>query len=108
MGVERHNSRWIGALVILLACVLVSTSSPWAQRSVGEVIDDSVITAKIKASYAADAQVSALAIDVDTAHGVVTLTGVVGSELERQRAIQLAQSTDGVKQVNARNLTLRR
>ena len=108
MDGERHKGRWVGAWIVLLAFVLLGTASTWAQRSVGEVIDDSVITAKIKASYAADSQVSALAIDVDTANGVVTLSGIVSTELERQRAIQLAHSTDGVKQVDARNLHLRR
>ena len=44
-----------------------------------------LITTKVKASFAADPQVSALAISVDTEHGVVTLSGVVESESERQR-----------------------
>jgi hypothetical protein len=70
------------------------------------VIDDSLITAKIKTSMAADPQVSALAIDVDTANGVVSLTGTVKSEEARQRAIQLAQGTEGVKRVEAQNLRL--
>jgi osmotically-inducible protein OsmY len=87
--------------------VLVVSTSTLAQRSVGEVIDDSLITAKIKASLAADPQVSALAIDVDTANGVVSLMGVVSGEQARQRAIQLAQGTEGVKRVEAQNLRLR-
>jgi hypothetical protein len=70
------------------------------------VIDDTLITTKIKSSFAADPQVSALAIDVDTANGVVSLTGAVRSEQERQRAIQLAQSTEGVQQVEAQHLRL--
>jgi hypothetical protein len=84
----------------------MSRTSTLAQRSIGEVIDDSLITAKIKTSLAADPQVSALAIDVDTANGVVTLTGAVKSEEARQRAIQLAQGTEGVKRVEAQHLRL--
>jgi hypothetical protein len=84
----------------------MSSLSAWAQRSIGEVVDDSLITAKVKASLAADPQVSALAINVDTANGVVSLTGVVSSEQARQRAIQLAQSTEGVKRVETQNLRL--
>jgi osmotically-inducible protein OsmY len=108
MGLAQCRHKWVGVLCTLIALLLVSKPSVWAQRSVGEVIDDAVITTQVKASFAADPQVSALAIDVDTANGVVTLTGVVSSELERQRAIQLAQGTEGVKQVNAQNLRLRR
>jgi hypothetical protein len=44
----------------------MSHISTLAQRTIGTVIDDGLITAKIKSSYAADPQVSALAIDVDT------------------------------------------
>jgi hyperosmotically inducible protein len=94
--------------VTLCALAVVSTLSAWAQRSPGAVIDDALITSKIKASFAADPQVSALAIDVDTLNGVVSLTGVVNSEAERQRAIQLAQGTEGVKRVETQNLRLHR
>jgi osmotically-inducible protein OsmY len=108
MDVARQYPGWTGALCALFALLLASLPPTWAQRSVGEVIDDSLITAKVKASFAADPQVSALAIDVDTANGIVSLTGVVGSEQERQRAIQLARGIEGVKQVEAHNLHLRR
>jgi hypothetical protein len=106
MGLERRNYRWAGALCAICALVLMSHTSTLAQRTIGTVIDDGLITAKIKSSFAADPQVSALAINVDTAHGVVSLTGVVRSEQERQRAIQLAQSTEGVQRVEAQQLRL--
>ena len=48
---------------------------------------------------ALDETVKALKLDVDTVAGVVTLKGVVRSEAERQRALQLARETEGVKQV---------
>ncbi len=106
MGLGQFNRRWAGALLAL--CVLVSGTSTWAQRSIGDVIDDSLITAKVKSSFAADPQVSALAIDVDTANGVVSLTGVVSGEDARQRAVQLAQGIEGVTRVDAHNLRLPR
>lgn len=102
----QRNQKWVGILYVLCALVLVSSTSTLAQRSIGEVIDDSLITAKIKTSMAADPQVSALAINVDTANGVVSLMGTVKSEEARQRAIQLAQGTEGVKRVEAQNLRL--
>jgi osmotically-inducible protein OsmY len=36
---------------------------------------------------------------VDTVGATVTLSGVVATEAQRQRALQLARETDGVKQV---------
>ena len=106
MGLERRNSRWAGVLCTVCALVLMSHTSILAQRTIGTVIDDTLITTKIKASFAADSQVSALAINVDTANGVVSLAGVVRSEQERQRAIQLAQSIEGVQRVEAQQLRL--
>ena len=57
------------------------------------------LTAKIKAKMSLDDTVSARRIDVDTTGSVVTVSGVVASESERTRAIQLARETDGVTQV---------
>ena len=57
------------------------------------------LTAKIKAKMALDDHVDAARIDVDTAGSVVTLSGRVGSQDERTRAVQLARETDGVTSV---------
>jgi hypothetical protein len=57
------------------------------------------LTAKIKSKMALDDTVRAAAIDVDTSGTVVTLTGRVGTDAERQRALQLARETDGVTSV---------
>jgi len=60
---------------------------------------DAVITGTIKTKLAADQQVSASDINVDTTNGVVTLTGHVDSEEARNRALQLAKETSGVREV---------
>jgi osmotically-inducible protein OsmY len=57
------------------------------------------LTAKIKSKMALDDYVNARAINVDTAGTVVTLTGVVESAAERERAVRLAQETKGVTKV---------
>ncbi len=61
--------------------------------------DDAALTTKIKSKMALDDTVQARRIDVTTDKGVVTLTGAVGSQSERQRAVQLARETQGVKSV---------
>ena len=60
---------------------------------------DAGITGAIKAKLAADDRVRASEINVDTTDGVVTLTGNVDSEEARDRAIQLARETSGVRDV---------
>lgn len=76
----------------------VATGAAKAQ----EVLNEGALTAKIKSKMALDDSIKALAIDVDTAGTVVTLTGSVRSEAERTRALQLARETAGVTKVNDR------
>jgi hyperosmotically inducible protein len=67
-----------------------------------ERIDDATVTAKIKSKMALDDLVQARDISVQTVEGVVTVSGTVGSDAERQRAMRLAQETAGVRGVTDR------
>lgn len=60
---------------------------------------DAALTAAVKGRLAADPEVDALAIDVDTVDGVVTLSGKVDSAAQRDEAAELARGTDGVREV---------
>jgi hyperosmotically inducible protein len=102
------TTRWqrfqVWGVVVLTGLMLVGCAEIMGRGS----IDDATITSNVKSRFVADPLVSASAINVDTARGVVSLTGFVDSEQERQRAIQVAQGVAGVKQVNARNLVVKR
>ena len=60
---------------------------------------DPGITTAVKAKLAADNTVKAYQINVDTASGVVTLTGIVEAPAAKEQAVLLARGTDGVKDV---------
>jgi hyperosmotically inducible protein len=60
---------------------------------------DPALTAAVKGKFMADTTVAALKIDVDTSDGVVTLTGQVRSQTEKEQALKIARETDGVKSV---------
>ena len=64
------------------------------------VVSDVSITGTIKARYAATKGVPAASIDVTTKNGVVTLAGKVPSAYARSLAVQIAESSPGVKNVN--------
>lgn len=81
--------------------------APDPSRTIGETITDTGITMSVKTKLLEDELVKGLAIDVDTRDGVVFLTGKVRSDAEKQKAIQLAKDTNGVKDVQA-NLTLQK
>jgi osmotically-inducible protein OsmY len=68
-------------------------------RDVGRIMDDSAITASIKADLLKDPHLSALRIDVNTVRGEVTLKGEAPSDISRQRALTLASAIAGVRHV---------
>lgn len=70
-----------------------------AASRVGGTMSGSALTAKIKSKMVLDDHVKARGIDVDTSGTIVTLTGMVRSTEERDRAVQLAQDTEGVTEV---------
>lgn len=61
---------------------------------------DAGLTASIKSKLLADATVGGLRIDVDSQNGVVTLTGEVKSQAEKDQALRLARETEGVASVS--------
>lgn len=75
--------------------------APEPSRTAGERLDDAGITMRVKARLLDDPGVKGLRIDVDTRDGVVFLTGSVSSEAERNKAVELARMTEGVKDVQA-------
>ncbi len=60
---------------------------------------DAGITTAVKSKLVADDTVKAYRIDVDTKDKVVTLRGDVDSRAARDRAVELARATDGVREV---------
>lgn len=62
----------------------------------GQFVDDSVITAKVKAALLKDPVVSALAVSVETRKGTVVLSGFVDSDSQLRRAQEIAAGVQGV------------
>jgi hyperosmotically inducible protein len=64
-----------------------------------QAMSNAALTAKIKSKMALDDYVKARTVDVDTNGSVVTVTGTVESQMERERVVRLAQETAGVTKV---------
>lgn len=64
------------------------------------VVDDSIITTKVKDALLADPSVKGSEISVETRKGEVLLTGFVSNQPEIERAIKVARGVDGVKMVS--------
>ncbi|MDP1565275.1 MAG: BON domain-containing protein [Polaromonas sp.] len=75
-------------------------SGSQASATMGEKIDDAVITASVNASLAKDPDLSAIKINVDTKDGVVTLNGPAPTAAAKDKATDLARRVKGVSSVN--------
>jgi len=82
----------------LAAAVAVAFSAPAGAGQVNAVKDGWLLM-KIHAEMVDEATLSGSNINVDVDKGVVTLKGTVRSEAGRQRAVAVAKSSEGVKNV---------
>jgi len=69
------------------------------ERSVGTIMDDSILSTKIKTKMIGDEFVKARNIDVDVLNGVVYLIGVVESSSQKRMAEGIARGVEGVRHV---------
>ncbi|MFT3906367.1 MAG: BON domain-containing protein [Steroidobacteraceae bacterium] len=69
-------------------------------RSAGNVVDDTVITTKVKTALIEDSRTKAYQIEVKTYKGVVSLGGFVDSSDARKTAANLAAAVQGVTRVD--------
>jgi hyperosmotically inducible periplasmic protein len=94
------NTRFAAALAAALAfSVLGGCAVTRDQQTVGAYVDDATITTRVKAKFAEDPTVSALAISVETLNGTVQLSGFAKSATEKAKAEAMARDVSGVKSV---------
>lgn len=73
-----------------------------ADRSAGQVVDDTLISTKVKTALIGDSRTKAYQIEVATNAGVVELGGFVDSAEAKQVAAELAAKVEGVNSVKNR------
>jgi len=92
---------FIVLIAFLAVLPLACTKTEQAATETKSQIGDASITAAVKSKFAADDLVAARDINVTTDHGVVALTGKVNSQTEMDRAVEIAQNTEGVRTVRS-------
>jgi hyperosmotically inducible protein len=86
------------AMITLSPLVVHADASTTAVK---KEVADTVTTTKIKALYLVSPLIKTLAITVVTVNHDVILTGTVDTDMQYEEAVSLAQSVDGVTDVNA-------
>ena len=82
------------SLLVVLGCA--STSK---QESTGELLDDSVITSKVKTAIFSEPSLKVLEINVQTTKSVVQLSGTVSTRAEMDKAVEVTRAVGGVRSV---------
>ncbi|HRK56857.1 MAG TPA: BON domain-containing protein [Burkholderiaceae bacterium] len=90
---------WMAAVLASALLILSGCAVSRGQQSVGEYLDDSVITTKIKSEFAKDKEVDATSISVETLKGVVVLSGFARNLAEKAAAERIALKVKGVTHV---------
>jgi osmotically-inducible protein OsmY len=76
-----------------------SATSASKEESPGEYVDDTVITAKVKAAVLEEPALESAEISVETLKGTVQLTGFVRCGADIAKAVSVAKGVAGVKSV---------
>ncbi len=75
---------------------------PVANSTIGNEIDDSVITTSVKAALLAEESVKSIDFKIETNKGVVQISGFINDNAQIDRAVAVAQAVSGVKEVQNR------
>ncbi|WP_312925637.1 molecular chaperone OsmY [Atlantibacter hermannii] len=71
-----------------------------SMNKVGNFMDDSAITAKVKAALVDHENIKSTDISVETSKKVVTLSGFVESQAQAEEAVKVAKGVEGVDSVS--------
>lgn len=77
----------------------VKAQSLHERQRVGKFLDDSVLTAKVKAALLRERGVKSTDVHVETRQGRVLLSGFVDSEEQKRRAVEVVARVAGVREV---------
>lgn len=89
----------LSSLLVVLVFTLASCAGTSTSKSTGELVDDSVLTAKVNTALARDSVMSAFAVEVESYRGEVQLSGFVDSEARIDEIGTIVESIDGVVSV---------
>ncbi|GAC1611414.1 MAG: BON domain-containing protein [Aquirhabdus sp.] len=86
-------------IAALMLTTIVGCAATPKHESTGQYVDDTVITAAVKASILNEPTLKVAEINVETYKGIVQLSGFVRSEDNIATAVRLARGVKGVTSV---------
>jgi hyperosmotically inducible periplasmic protein len=103
-SIKRHNCSAVLIFALALTPPVASLMLTGCAKSISKpaqaATDDLSITTRVKTALLNDPEIAGK-IDVQTASGVVTLTGTVKTPAERDKAVAIARKVTGVSDVKS-------
>ena len=100
---KHYNTKYYNKLAAVFLAILLASllgcASTATQEGTGEYLDNTVITAKVKAALFDEPNLKSAEINVETFKGVVQLSGFVNSQADIDKAVEIVQQVKGVKSV---------
>ncbi len=94
------TTRWLATFLFATALASVLGCAPTATREgTGEYVDDAIITAKVKHAILHESSLKSSEINVETFKGSVQLSGFVSTQVNIDKAVDVARAVQGVKSV---------
>jgi len=88
---------WLGWSV---ACLVAVSVPVYAQKTAGNMLDDSTVNASVKAALFSNKETPSARVNVETYKGVVLLSGFVDNQAQKDAAGTTARGVSGVTQVH--------
>ena len=95
----KFSTRLTTLISAMLLTSLMGCASTDTKKSTGEYIDDTVITTKVKAAIFDEASLKSTEISVKTFKGTVQMSGFVNSQVDIDKAADIARGVKGVADV---------
>lgn len=95
--------RKLPLVILALAAIIISLLSYEkfiARRDISRMLNDTRLTASLKTALALNRHLKNTKIEVAVTDGVITLSGPVGTEIQKQLAGEIAKSIKSVNKVN--------
>lgn len=95
----KQSIRILGVAALLAAAPYIATSAVPTAVLYADAAANTTLAAKVKAQLDAETELQGSEITVSAQDGVVTLTGVATSAVQRVKAVETAKAIDGVAKV---------
>jgi len=88
------------ARAVLAACLIAFLAPAHAEKAAGNVVDDSTVSASVKAALFDNQYTPSGQINVETYKGAVLLSGFVATQAQKDEAAKVAAGVSGVRNVH--------